>query len=198
MLLKKEGEVNTLVKCSLFSFYVYSTIGITYSQETPTIDKTGVFKLMNGINITKIQGIYRYKSGGVSLFGYIQKSDVEYKSTDSVSFLVCNTGTVIIVNFGDLQQTSQNCPPVPKAMYPSSASSSSWQEWKVNDGQLIESKGGDARINPIINLKQLNISDLPKEYQVILENKQQYGPAAVTFSTAEMKPILGIIEKNKM
>jgi hypothetical protein len=185
--------MRSFLRSAILSGYACGIVGVACAQE----DGMTFTKLLNGITVTKLQGVYRYKSGGVPLFGYIQKIAKEYQSSDKVSFVVCNTGHVINVKFGDLSQVDQACPTVPISSYPVSPASM-WQEWKLSSGKLIAMQKPHDSKTPMINVDGLNISDLPKDYQILLANEPRDKPAAVTFSAPNTGPLLGIVEKSKM
>jgi hypothetical protein len=128
--------MGNLTRCAILAWYTFNIIDVACAQEVSKIDGMAVTKLLNGITVTKVQGLYRYKSGGVSLFGYIQKSRAEYQVSDKVLFVVCNTGHVMALNFGDLSQVDQACPSVPISTYPVTPASV-WQEWKLSSGKLV-------------------------------------------------------------
>ena len=189
-----------LMKYVILGWCSCGTIAVAYAQKTSTVDGMTVTKLSNGITITKIQGLYRYKIGGIPLFGYIPVIKMHYLPDDQVSLAVCNTARVITVRYGDLAQVEQNCPSVPVMTYPEAAASV-WQEWKLSSGKFeaIEKPGTiNNSKEQILNLKDLNISDLPKDYQDILPAQQRDKPAAMSFSAPNTGPLLGIVEKKGM
>lgn len=172
-------------------------IASAVAQEASRVDGMTVTKLSNGLNVTKVQGLYRYKAGGVPLFGYIQKSEIEYKSADKVSFVVCNTGSVIMVTYGDLNEVDQNCPSIPINRYPETPASI-FQEWNIKSGKFVAiQKPGAITLSrtQTSSMNNLNISDLPKDYQAVISGQSSNGPAAVTFSVPNTGTLLGIVEK---
>jgi hypothetical protein len=101
------------------------------------------------------------------------------------------------VNFGDLIEVDQACPTVHGSTYPIQPVSA-WQEWKLNAGKLVAVDKPYNTETPTIKINDLKVSDLPKDYQVILSSEPQNKPAAFTFSVPNTGPVLGIVEKNKM
>jgi hypothetical protein len=77
---------------------------ITNAQDNATV---------NGLKIIDLDEPYRYKSGGVTLVGYIYKDKSDVKVADKVSFFVCNTSSQITVNYKDLRHVEWKCPNFP-------------------------------------------------------------------------------------
>jgi hypothetical protein len=191
--------MRNLMKYAILGWCTSGT-NVLYAQNVSTVDGMTITKLPSGVTITKVQGLYRYKSGGIPLFGYLSVSKTRYLPDDQVSFAVCNTGHVITVRYGDLAQVEQNCPSVPVMTYPEAAASV-WQEWKLSSGKFeaIQKPGiGNGSRSHRLDLKDLSISDLPKDYQDILPAQQRDKPAAVTLWAPNTGPLLGIVENKGM
>jgi hypothetical protein len=185
-----------LLKYPILAQCVYAFINPARAQDASTVNGTKVTKLSNGVTITKVEGVYRYKSGGVALFGYIQKSKDEFQPGDQVSFVVCNTSYIITVVYSSLSHVDQKCPTTPTSSYPETAASG-WYEWKISSGKLVAVQKPEFKDKPgfqTLNFDEIKISDLPQDYRKILSTERRDAPAAVMFFVPNSGPLLGIVE----
>jgi hypothetical protein len=156
-------------------------------------------KQIHGMTIVTLSTLYKYNSGGVPLVGYVLENLQDASSTPkqeassvpkTVTFLVCNTGTKFDVIFEALVHVD---PPCPKSG-PGQGLFAEWQ-WQIDAGKLVANQKPDIQG---FNFKDINLGDLPKEYQSMVSASKQGEPAAISFEAKDGVPALGIINKSQM
>jgi hypothetical protein len=151
----------------------------------------GQDKKIHGMTLFTLNALYKYNSGGVPLVGYVLENLQEASSTPkTVTFLVCNTGTKFDVSFQALVHVD---PPCPKSGAGQSLFAE-WQ-WQIGADKLVANQKPDIQG---FNFKDINLGDLPKEYQSMVFASKQGEPAAISFEAKDGVPALGIINKFKM
>ena len=145
--------------------------------------------------IVTLDGVYRYNSGGVPLLGYIllrqEEKPLSGQKKDMVSFLICTSGTRIDVRFNALVLVDQKCPkrttPWPNAPL--------WAEWSVEAGKLVADQKPNSRRT---DFKDIDVGDLPKDYQSVVGSMKRGDPAAFSFTSETGGTTLGIVGKQQM
>jgi hypothetical protein len=172
---------------------IVTCIAFGVSMSAKAQDKT-----IKGMELTLVSGPYRYNSGGVPLLGYIVPAvtDVTPK-TPKVTFIVCSTGTQLQLTFGDLESASkQVCSPDqtnPGALR--------WIGWNFNSDKLVASQPNAQEREKFlqefkgVDLSDIPVSDLPKEYQKVLTSVKPNTTAAFTFGSWK-EPKLGIVNNS--
>jgi hypothetical protein len=174
-----------------------STIGIFIALSAILPARAEENKI-KGMELTLISGPYRYNSGGVPLLGYIVPAVTDSTpKTQKVTFIVCSTGTQIQLTLGDLESASkQVCSPDQ-----TNPGSLRWIGWNFDSGKLIASQPNAQEREKFekefkgVDLSDIPVSNLPKEYQSVLTSVKPNTTAAFTFGSWK-GPKLGIVNNS--
>lgn len=141
---------------------------------------------VHGLKIVTLEGVYKYNSGGVPLFGYVQ----ERLPDDNVSFLVCRTAKTIQVSMKLLQPVPEPCV---KSSTPTPAP---WIAWYFADGQLVPSAKGQKTVH--FDYGNISVGDLPHRYQGMVAASKEGELAAYSFTDYKGGMSLGVISKPQL
>jgi hypothetical protein len=155
---------------------------------------------INGMTLMIVGGPYRFNSGGAPLFGYLVPAvPNDTPKTQKVSFVACITGAVIQVTFGELVHVNQPCDTKFSQPRPGL-----WAQWSVTSGRLVARQRDAKDLDKIkadfkdVDLKDIAISELPKDYQAVMGSEKPGGTAAITFASDRGNLTLGIVDKKGM
>jgi hypothetical protein len=145
--------------------------------------------------------IYKTKTG--PLLGLVANlTSIDSKTAQPVSFIVCNTGKTLQVDFSDLQIIDRQCPNSGWGTWAVENNGGVWAQWNASPGKLVvnQSESGDlskvkARFKDI-DLKDISLSALPTDYQKIIDTQKPGTAAAITLNYKD-DAILGILPASK-
>jgi hypothetical protein len=155
-------------------------------------------KTIKGMELTLVSGPFRYNSGGVPLLGYVVPAVTSLTpKTEKLTFIVCSTGMPLQLTFGDLESANkQVCSPDQ-----TNPSGPRWIGWNFDSDKLVASQPNAQDREKFlkefkgVDLSDIPVSDLPKEYQKVLTAAKPNTTAAFTFG-AWKEPKLGIVNNS--
>jgi hypothetical protein len=157
---------------------------------------------INGMQVVALH-TYIYKTKTGPLLGLVVSlTSADAQTAQPVSFIVCNTGKTIQVNLSDLQPIDRQCPNRGWGTWAVQDGGGVWAQWTATPGKLVVNRSGSEDLSKVkarfrdIDLKDINVSDLPTDYQKIVDTQKSGGAAAITL-TYKDTPILGILPPSK-
>jgi hypothetical protein len=136
---------------------------------------------VQGMQVVKLEGVYRYDSGGVPLLGYIK----ERLAAGRVNFLVCTTAKIIPVSLASLTRITDPCPQTPGI--------GTGFAWVSESGKLKPVSGFPDQKTGKTVYQAIDLKDLPKEFQGFVATTKEGDWAAYSFPSEQGKINLGII-----
>lgn len=138
---------------------------------------------VRGATLWDLEGVYKYDSGGVPLFGYILK----VPNNDNVMFIVCITAKTFEVSMKQLEPVNEHCK---KSSSPPGAAP--WSAWYYTDGKLVSSP----KAKKTVGFNEVSVKELPQRYQgIVMTRSKQGGVAAYSFKDYKGEKALGVITK---
>jgi hypothetical protein len=166
-----QAIVLSAIALSVFLFVKYGALQTAKAEDNK----------VNGLKVVIIEGVYKYNSGGVPLFGYIRERLVQ----DQVKFVVCRTAKIIQVSMKLLQPVAEPCE---RSRSPTPAP---WSAWYYSDGKLVSSP----QAKKTVGSDKILVGDLPPQYQGLVRASKKGDPVAYSFVDYQGYNALGVITK---